>query len=79
MSLNLCKLELGKDNQREEDIAMTEIYTEFIRHTSQELAHLLLSNLPAEQLAQVQYKDQEAKAVTDDGRAGSDAMLSFRP
>ena len=51
---------------------MTEIYTEFIRHASQELAHLLLSNLPAEQLAQVQYKDQEAKAVLT--MVGQEAM-----
>nr|MBA3714272.1 hypothetical protein [Pyrinomonadaceae bacterium] len=42
---------------------MQEIYTEFIRQASQELATLLLSNVPAEQLEQVQYKDQEAKAI----------------
>jgi len=42
---------------------MQEIYTEFIEQTSQELARLLLATLPAEQLVEVQYKDQEAKAI----------------
>jgi len=51
---------------------MTEIYTEFIRQASQELAQLLLSDLPAEQLAQVHYKDQEAKAVLT--MVGQEAM-----
>ena len=51
---------------------MQEIYTEFIRQASQELAQLLLSDLPAEQLAQVHYKDQEAKAVLT--MVGQEAM-----
>lgn len=42
---------------------MRELYTQFIEQTSQQLAQLLLANLPAEQLAQVQYKDQEAKTI----------------
>lgn len=42
---------------------MTELYTEFIEQTSQELARLLLAHLPAEQLAEVQYKDTQAKAI----------------
>ena len=51
---------------------MTELYTQFIQHTSQELAKLLLAHLPEEQLAQVQYTDQEAKAVLT--RVGQEAM-----
>lgn len=51
---------------------MTEIYTEFIRQASQELAKLLLAAVPAEQLEQVQYKDQEAKAVLT--KVGQEAM-----
>ena len=51
---------------------MTELYTQFIHQTSQELAQLLLANLPAEQLEQVQYKDQEAKAILT--RVGQEAM-----
>ena len=42
---------------------MTEIYTEFIHQTSRELARLLSSKLPIEKIEQVQYKDQEAKAI----------------
>lgn len=51
---------------------MTELYTQFIEQTSQELAQLLLATLPAEQLEQVQYKDQEAKAILR--RVGQEAM-----
>ena len=51
---------------------MQEIYTEFIRQASQELARLLLSNLDDEQVEQVQYKDQEAKAILT--RVGQEAL-----
>jgi len=54
---------LRKTTSLEEDIAMTEIYTEFIHHASHELAKLLLAKLPEEQLEQVQYTDAEAKAI----------------
>jgi len=42
---------------------MTELYTHFIHQTSHELANLLLATLDAERLEQVQYADQEAKAI----------------
>ncbi len=51
---------------------MKEIYTEFVRQASQGLAKLLLSDLPAEQLEQVQYKDEEAKAILT--MVGQEAM-----
>jgi hypothetical protein len=51
---------------------MTELYTQFIEQTSQELAQLLLATLPAEHLEQVQYKDQEAKAILR--QVGQEAM-----
>jgi hypothetical protein len=42
---------------------MPTLYTQFIEQTSQHLAALLLADLPATQLEQVQFKDQEAKAI----------------
>jgi phosphoglycolate phosphatase-like HAD superfamily hydrolase len=51
---------------------MPELYTHFIHQTSQQLAQLLLATLDAEHLAQVQYTDQEAKAILR--RVGQEAM-----
>ena len=51
---------------------MKEIYTQFIQHASQQLAALLLAQLPAERLAHVQYQDQEAAEVLR--RVGQEAM-----
>ena len=51
---------------------MTELYTHFIQQTRYELAQLLLATLPAERLEQVQYTDQEAKAILT--QVGQEAM-----